>query len=170
MMKGDGRRYRYEEIHRLLNGITLLNAKTLYILEDKAVVFQGPHSPLSNLYPCNIIFRGERFLSAEGAWQHPRAIVCGFDREARQIKQERIPFKVKSIVYAIINTPEWERQCEQVMLEVLIEKFKQNPFCKEILLKTGDRKLFEGTGDRRWGCGIRIAKVEQISFKNPGKG
>ena len=113
---------------------------------------------------------GERFLSAEGAWQHMRAIVCGFDREAQQNKQERRPFKVKSIAYVIINTPKWERQWEQVMLEVLIKKFKQNPFCKEILLKTGDRKLFEGTGDRRWGCGIPIAKVEQISFKNPGKG
>ena len=36
-------------------------------------------------------------------------------------------------------------------------------------MKTGDRKLFQGTGYRKWGCGIPISKAKQISFKNPGR-
>ena len=166
----DGRRFRYDEIHRLPEGLNLLNAKTLHILEDTAVVFQSPHSPLSNLHPCNLIFRGERFLSAEGAWQFTRATVCGFTREAQLIRHERRPFKVKKIAESIRNTPLWEDQCEEVMLEVLMAKFEQNQFCRETLLKTGDRKLFEGTGDKRWGCGVPISKAKLITLKkNPGR-
>ena len=165
----DTRRYRYDEIHKLPEGINLLNAKTIHILEDKAVVFQSPHSPLSNMYPCNLVYRGERFLSAEGAWQFTRATVCGHKREAQLIKLERKPFKVKKIAESIRNTPEWEDQCEEVMLEILYEKFKQDKFCRETLLKTGERKLFEGTGDKRWGCGIPISKAKNITFKNPGR-
>ena len=157
----NGRRYRYEEIFKLPEGINLLNAKTVHILEDRAVVFQSPHSPLSNLYPCNIVFRGERYLSAEGAWQFTRATVCGHFNEK--------PFKEKKIALNIRNTPEWEDKCEQIMLEILLAKFQQNRFCKETLLKTGDRKLFEGTGDRRWGCGIPISRAKLITFKNPGR-
>ena len=165
----DSRRFRYDELSKLPGDISLLNAKTLHILEDKAIVFQSPHSPLSNLYPCNIIFRGECYLSAEGAWQSTRAKICGYLKEAQQIRFERRPFKAKSLAYGIRNTPEWEDKCEEIMQEILVEKFKQNDFCREVLLKTGDRKLFEGTGDRRWGCGIPISKAAQISFKNPGR-
>ena len=165
----DGRRYRYDELQKLPEAISLLKAKSLHILEDKAVVFQSPHSPLSNLYPCNLIYQGEGFLSAEGAWQYTRATVCGYLREAQLIKQERRPFKVKSIASAIRNTPEWEDKCEEVMQEILLQKFKQNTFCRDFLLETGERKLFEGTGDRKWGCGIPISKAKQIGFKNPGR-
>ena len=54
----DGRRYRYEELHRLPEGISLIKAKNLHFLDDKAIVFQSPHSPLSNLYPCNVTYKG----------------------------------------------------------------------------------------------------------------
>ena len=54
----EGRSYRYHEIGKRPNDITLAKAKTLHILDDSAVVFQSQHSPLSNLYPCNIIYRG----------------------------------------------------------------------------------------------------------------
>ena len=55
------------------------------------------------------------------------------------------------------------------MLEVLTEKFRQSRVCSEALLKTGDKKLFEGTGDKRWGCGIPISRAKDITFKNPGR-
>ena len=55
------------------------------------------------------------------------------------------------------------------MREILVLKFSNNRFCKQFLLGTGKAKLFEGTGDRRWGCGIPISKADQISFKNVGR-
>ena len=53
--------------------------------------------------------------------------------------------------------------------EILIEKISRNSFCKKFLIETGERALFEGMGDRTWGCGFLISKADQISFKNPGK-
>ena len=44
-----GRRYRYDELFKLPGEITLLQAKNRHILEDSAIVFQSPYSPLSNL-------------------------------------------------------------------------------------------------------------------------
>ena len=165
----EGRRYKHHELNRAPPDITLLKAKTLHILEDKAIVFQSQHSPLSNLFPCNIIYRGEVFLSSEAAYQFTRANACGFEREARLIRSERRAFKVKLIARNVKSTREWEDMSEQVMREILMEKFKRNKFCKKFLLETGERALFEGTGDKTWGCGLPISKAEQISFKNPGR-
>ena len=166
----EGRTYKYHKLSRLPADISLLKAKSLHILEDKAIVFQSQHSPLSNLYPCNIIYRGEVFLSSEAAYQYTRAITCGFEREAHLIKKaERRAFKVKLLGRNVKSTREWEDTCEQVMREILVEKFRRNSFCKKFLIETGDRALFEGTGDRTWGCGLPISKADQISFKNPGK-
>ena len=165
----DGRIYKYHELNKLPVDISLLKAKTLHILDDQGIVFQSQHSPLSNLYPCNIIYRGEVFLSSEAAFQYTRAKICGFEREAQLIKAERRAFKVKLIARRIRSTKEWEEMSEQVMREILLEKFKRNKFCAQVLVTTGERSLFEGTGDKRWGCGIPISKANLISHKNPGK-
>ena len=165
----DGRKFRYEELHRLPDEISLIKAKNLHILEDTAIVFQSPHSPLSNLHPCNITYRGEAFLSAEAAFQYTRATECGYHREAQLIKFERNAFKAKSLAKDFKSTREWEETAEQVMREIVLAKFKRNRSCKSYLLATGERTLFEGTGDRRWGCGIPISKAHLITLKNPGK-
>ena len=165
----DGRKYRYEDRHRLPDGITLLNAKNIHILEDTAIVFQSPHSPLSNLHPCNVTYRGEAFLSSEAAFQFARATECGYHREAQLIKQERNAFKVKILTADFKTTREWEEKAEQVMREILIAKFKCNRACLSFLLATGERTLFEGTGDKKWGCGIPIAKAHLVSLRNPGR-
>ena len=145
------------------------NGPLQHILEDKAIVFQSQHSPLSNLFPSNIIYRGEIFLSSEAAYQFTKATSCGYAREAQLIKSERRAFKVKLIARNVKSTREWDERCEQVMREILIEKFKRNKLCKQFLLETGERSLFEGTGDKFWGCGLPISKADQISYKNPGR-
>ena len=165
----DGRKFRYEDLHRLPEDISLIKAKNLHILEDKAIVFQSPHSPLSNLYPCNITYKGEAFLSAEAAYQYTRATEGGYHREAQLIKLERNAFKAKSLTREFKTTREWEEMSEQVMREILIAKFKKNRVCSSFLLASGERTLFEGTGDRKWGCGIPISKANLITYRNPGR-
>ena len=107
----EGRKYQYEDLHRLPGDISLLKAKNLSILDNSAIVFQSPHSPLSNLYPCNLVFRDECFLSSEGAYQYHRALVSGHEREAQEIKSVWNPYK------------EWENICEDLMTEILRAKF-----------------------------------------------
>ena len=135
----------------------LLKAKTLSILEGKGIAFQSPHSPLSNLFPCNLTYRGECFLSSEGAYQYARARVNGYDKEAEEIKAERRPYRILQKAREIKATQEWEDLAESVIHEIVLEKFKTIRYCKQFLLGTGSAKLFEGTGDKRWGCGIPLA-------------
>ena len=142
----DGRRYRYEEIH---------------IYEDRAIVFQSPHSLLSNLYPCNVTYKGKAFLPSEAAFQFTKATECGYHREVQLIKQER---NAKSLTTEFKHSGEWEENLEQVMREILIAKFKRNRICSSFSLATGERTLFEGTGDKKWGCRIPIAKAHQIIY------
>ena len=154
----EGRKYRYEHLHRLPGDISLLKAKNLSILDNSAIVFQSPHSPLSNLYPCNLVFRDECFLSAEGAYQYHRALVSGYEREAQEIKSVRNPYKAKSLGNYLRASQEWENMCEDLMTEILRAKFDTVNICRQFLLDTGTKRLYEGTGDRKWGCGIPISK------------
>ena len=164
----DGRVFKYQDISRLPGDISPELAKTLHILDDKAVVFQSQHSPLSNLHPCNIIYRGEVFLSSESAFQHTKAVVCGYRREAQQIKAERRAYKVKQLARGIKSTKEWEDMSEQVMREILIHKFQRNKICAQALLATGERVLFEGTGDRKWGCVYPFPKLTRFHSRTQG--
>ena len=93
----DGRRYVYKEIGKLAPDLTLEKAKTLEVLDGEGLAFQSSHSPLSNLYPCNVCHRGERFLSSEAALHHTRAIISRRLDKAHEILDTRDPYKVKSI-------------------------------------------------------------------------
>ena len=92
----EGRKLRYEDLFKLPEDISLMKAKSLYILRGKGMVFQSPHSPLSNLYPCNLEYRGEHFLSSEGAFQYSRAMVSGQERLAEIIKSNDAPLESRN--------------------------------------------------------------------------
>ena len=100
----NGRKYDYEELSRLAPELTLEKAKTLVCLDGKGLAFQSPHSPLSNLYPCNIVYKGNNFLSAEGALHYTRAIFCKKFEEAKAIHFESNAFEVKRIASTFNTT------------------------------------------------------------------
>ena len=66
----DGKKYTYEEIGLLAPELTLEKAKTIEIHDGKGLASQSSHSPLSNLYPCNVFHRKEKYLSSEQALHH----------------------------------------------------------------------------------------------------
>ena len=112
----------------------------------------------------------QRFVSSEGAYHFARAQTSGFEKEAQEIKGIRNAFKIKEIAKSITASQEWEEMAEEVMKEILLDKFTRNRFCRQILLSTGNKRLFEGTGDKRWACGIPISKAATITLNNnPGR-
>ena len=133
----DGRKFPYRDLHKLPPELTLEKAKTIECLDGNGVAFQSVHSPLSNLYPCNIVYKGNVFLSAEGALQHAQATVCGRLAEACAIQFERDAYEVKRIAGTLGHSPEWDVVVVDVLLEILIVKFKTNKHCRAILLATG---------------------------------
>ena len=160
----DGRRYVYKDISRLAPDLTLEKAKTVECLNGRGVAFQSVHSPLSNLYPCNILYKGKPFLSAEGALQHARAVICNRPEDARAIEFQREAYEVKRIASSFKQSAEWDNIVVDVLIKILIMKFTQNPYCKGALLATGDRLLFEATGDRTWACGLPLAKIQELTL------
>ena len=165
----ENRKYAYRDLHKLPADLTLEKAKTVVCLDGGGVAFQSEHSPLSNLYPCNVAYRGRVFLSAEGALQHTRALICGKLAEANAIQYERNAYEVKRIAGSLGFSPEWERVVVEILMEILIIKFKTNELCRTCLLETGQRKLFEATGDRVWACGLPLAKIHELKLPTPGK-
>ena len=165
----EGRKYRYEEIHRLAPRLSLEKAKTLTCLKGEGIAFQSEHSPLSNLYPCNVLYKGRFFLSSEGALQYERAICCKRFEEARLIEFERCAYEIKRIASNLKFSEDWEKIMVKVLEEILYIKFTANQYCKRVLLSTGDKQLFEATGDRTWACGLPLRKIGDLTLPTPGK-
>ena len=165
----DGRRYRYEDIGKLAPDLTLEKAKTLDVLNGEGIAFQSKHSPLSNLYPCNVIHRGERYISSEAALHHTRAVVCKRPKEAHDILQARDPYKVKSIGASFTASREWFEIEDSELDDILYDKFTRNHYCRNFLLATGQKKLYEATGDRKWACGIPLSKISSLTKNQPGE-
>ena len=163
------RKYIYEELHKLAPELTLEKAKTLECLGGRGIAFQSVHSPLSNLYPCNIVYKSKIFLSAEGALHHTRATFCKRYVEARAIEFETNAYEVKNKASSFKHPEEWEGSVVAILIEILFIKFTTNAHCKEFLLATGNHSLFEATGDKVWACGLPLAKIHELTLPPPGK-
>ena len=127
----DDRRYSYQEIHKLGPELTLEKAKTLEILNGEGVAFQSAHSPLSNLYPCNVAHRKGRFLSSEAALHHTRAVVSKRFEEAQEVLKTRDPYKVKTIGSSFKASQEWNNIEDTELEEILMDKFTSNQYCQK---------------------------------------
>ena len=165
----DGRRYVYDELSKLSPELTLEKAKTLEVLGGSGLAFQSSHSPLSNLYPCNVYHRGGKFLSSEAAIHHTRATISRRPREAQDILETRDPYKVKGIGSSFKASREWEEKEDAEYDSILLDKFTRNQYCRDFLVRTGDKKLFEATGDRKWACGIPLTKIDTLTDAPPGE-
>ena len=165
----DDRTIRYTELYKLPPGLSLCKAKTLHILDDSAIIFQSKHSPLSNFFPCNIQYNAKFFLSVEAAFQYDRAMSSKCEHLAESIELCRDAEQVKRISYSIVSSHEWDLKCEEVMKDLLTEKFTRNRGCRAFLINTGERSLLEGTGDRKWGCGIPISRFKEVTINYPGQ-
>ena len=161
-----GRQYRYEQLRKLPPEISqgILEAKTLFILEDKTV-----HNHPYPFIPATLSCRGVCFLSADGTIHYHRTLTSGHEIEANKTKIVRNPYFEKRTSKALKASQEWEDINEDVRREIFKAKFSQNDFCNQFLLGTGDRRLFEGTGDKKCACGIPPSKARLISLKSPGR-
>ena len=165
----ENRRYAYEEIHKLGPELTLEKAKTLVVLDGKGLAFQSKHSPLSNMYLCNIEYKNRKFLSSEATFHHSTAVVCNRPFEVSKIEEERDAYEAKRTGDSFRSTPEWDKVEDDEMEAILIEKFVQNAYCRKVLLESGEKTLLEATGDRKWTCGIPLARINTLTETYPGE-
>ena len=107
----------------------------------------GPYGFLSNFYNVPFTYKGIHFTNSEAAFQSQK------EPENAEKYSDISPSTAKSMGRSASLRPDWEQVKDQVMYDVLYEKFSQNPELKEALLNTGDKIIIEVTTwhDRYWG-------------------
>ena len=124
--------------------------------------FEGRYAFLSNFFEAPVKFHGLRFRNNEAAFQSMKTS----DREQfvnlRANEAKRLGRKVKL-------REDWESVKDNIMYEIVVEKFKQNQDLKFKLLDTGDAELVEGNwwNDTYWGVceGVGENKLGKILMK-----
>lgn len=116
-------------------------------------IFDGEHAYLSNFYKCNVSYNGLDYKHTEGAFQAQKSLN---EQERKIIANMVNPGEAKRAAGRrgfVKLRPDWEEIKDQIMDEVLIAKFTQNPDLKDKLLSTGDAILIEGNTwhDNYWG-------------------
>lgn len=112
--------------------------------------FSGEYAFLSNFYPCILRHDGYTFTTLEHAFQAAKAV----DTYTKQlIAEAETPGKAKRIGRRCQMRQDWELIKNQVMLDLLRQKFAHGTILAEKLDKTGDAILVEGNSwhDNYWG-------------------
>lgn len=109
--------------------------------------FSGKWRVLSNFYPIEIIYEGNRYTSVEHAFQAAKTL-----DPVEKIKVQICPTPgmAKRIGKNVTLRTDWEQVKVSIMLELLRQKFSVIP---KILLSTEDQELVEGNtwNDHFWG-------------------
>lgn len=111
--------------------------------------FRGKYYFLSNFYPCKVEWQGIVYENNESAFQSAKCInleqrknFIGLDPSTAKRKGRRVKLR-----------NDWEEIKDQVMYEIVLNKFLQNEDLKDKLLRTGEEELIEGNiwHDYYWG-------------------
>jgi len=112
--------------------------------------FYSRHSPLSNFYPAGFCIEGKRYATVEHYFQSMKTMHIS-SRE--KIRLAATPRAANYLGQRVKLRKSWKRIKEDVMYTALQAKFA-NPIMKQILLRTGERKLIENSPyDGYWGIG-----------------
>lgn len=112
--------------------------------------FSGDNRFLSNFFPAPLVWRGKLWPSSEHAYQAAKTLDVEVQERIRALPTAAA---TKRAGKTIVLRPDWEQVKVEIMLEIVLAKFTQNPELKALLLATGDAPLVEGNWwkDRFWG-------------------
>ena len=111
--------------------------------------------PLSNLYPCHLLYRGQRFRSAEQAFQFVMAQKAGFPQLLPAILQATNGVQAKHAARpaknaATLKLCTWGMLCP--LRHILRAKHQQVPAFRAALLRRPGRTLTHPVKDSFWGA------------------
>ena len=132
---------------------------------EKITLFKDDNGFLSNFYPCHIVLDGTQYPSVEHAFQAAKAKIDDkityINSEGKTatmtardcIRSVRTPGMAKRLGREIKLRPGWDDMKLEVMESLVRQKFTNDWYLAEQLLKTGNAKLIEGNwwGDTYWG-------------------
>lgn len=111
--------------------------------------FNGDYDFLSNFYPVDIVYDGCHYRSTEAAFQ---AAKCANPAD-RVPFESMTPGAAKRAGRKVALRPNWDSIKDNVMYELLITKFFNNPALGAMLVATKNATLIEGNNwhDHYWG-------------------
>lgn len=139
---------------------------------EEGIVFHTKHSYLSNKYPAPILHDSIRYPTVEHAYQAYRCYRAGEVEVGKEITDTRDTVQVMFLAQKIQTPASWrEEDREQLMEDLLMAKFTQNPQLAIKLLATGSAPLIADIGCPEWGLGeeIRNHDSSQLGKNKLGK-
>lgn len=93
-------------------------------MADAILEFKGEYHFLDNFYPAPVTWEGITYPTSEHAFQAAKT----FDNDFRlQLAQVESPFRAKKMGRAVDLRTDWEERKYDLMEEIVLAKFLQNP-------------------------------------------
>lgn len=124
---------------------------------NKFTFFWKNRSPFSNWYPSIFTWNGITFTRGEQYMMYRKAMLFNDISIAADILKTDNPAEHKRLGRLVKNYNEtiWSEHRVDIVVEGLIEKFKQNDKLKQVLLSTGNTIIAEASPvDKIWGIGL----------------
>ena len=132
---------------------------------------------LSNFWECRFYYDNRWWSSSEAAYQAAKTL-CEDTRDRMTLVS---PGASKRLGQALTLRPDWEEVKNDIMFDIVLAKFLQNPQLAVKLIATDGRHLEEGNtwNDRYWGVcppgsgkgqnqlGIILMRVRDILMNRP---
>lgn len=112
-------------------------------------------TPFSNWSAHQIKIWGQTFSTSEHAFQY-RKFSDQESNWAKKIKQSKSPYEAKKLAWQKpINPGKWNRQRQEIMVELVKAKTAQHEDVRQALIGTGSSAIVmrDRTGDSYWGLG-----------------
>lgn len=111
--------------------------------------FDGNYAFLSNFYNCMVEYDGLLYRNSEAAFQAAKTM----DKKMRKVFTELSPSSAKYLGRHVQLRDDWEDVKDDIMYEIVYNKFSNNLDLKNSLHDTGDAELIEGNwwNDKYWG-------------------
>lgn len=125
---------------------------------EEIMVFRGKYQFLSNMYSAPFEWDGRTYKNSEAAFQSAKSL----DPEVRDEFSEMTGVVAKREGKRVLLRRDWEEVKDDIMEEVVREKFLQNPDLLKKLIDTGDMELVEGNRwhDKYWGVDLASGEGE----------
>ena len=105
--------------------------------------FQDEYFFLSNTYPCEIEFMGDKYPSVEHAYQAAKVMDSNQEEIRIKIRDSKTPRELRKLGNRCPLRNDWHNIRVGIMKELVVKKFKILEF-KQKLLDTGEATLISG--------------------------
>lgn len=121
--------YEHKDLQRLPEGCQLEDTQLITCDDNNnevSLCFQGSHAYVSNFYQTELEYKGLEFTSAEQAFQWTKAKRNNDLCAAEKILEVDDPYVIKKLSEDITVTHDWEQEEEQILHNIVKQKFLQN--------------------------------------------